>query len=253
LSVVSDNLTGNLTPADDGPATGWGGMAPTGPAGQPDDAASEGNARRPEKETGPVEPVVLLDDDGRPVGVADKWQVHARRTPLHLAFSCYVFDADGALLTTRRSIRKRTWPGVWTNTCCGHPLPGEPLPEAVRRRLDRELGIFDVEAIALVLPTFRYQAVMADGTLENEFCPVFTARAHAAPDPRRDEVDAVEWVRWDRFATSVLNEGRDVAPWCRMQVAELNRLGPDPLAWSIGDPAELPPAARWPSPPPPTA
>lgn len=192
----------------------------------------------------PEEQVVLLDEGGRAIGVAGKGRVHDRWTPLHLAFSCYVFDPSGALLTTRRATGKRTWPGMWTNTCCGHPLPGEPPADAVHRRLARELGLVDVAPVRLVLPRFRYRATMSDGTVENELCPVFVTHTPSAPDPSPDEVDDVEWVPWERFVTSVLHEGRDISPWCRMQVAELDGLGPDPLRWPTGDPADLPPAAR---------
>jgi len=147
---------------------------------------------------GTAETVVLLDDDGTPVGTADKAAVHSATTPLHLAFSCHVLDPDGRVLVTRRALTKRTWPGVWTNTCCGHPRPGESLPAAIRRRLRDELGL-EVGDLECVLPDFAYRATDASGIEENEVCPVFAARAlhpSAALLPNPDEVLDWRWVRW---------------------------------------------------------
>jgi isopentenyl-diphosphate delta-isomerase len=192
----------------------------------------------------PSELVVLLDEAGRQVGTQEKSRVHHDRTPLHLAFSCYLFGPEGELLTSRRATTKATWPGVWTNSCCGHPSPGEPIVDAVRRRLSHELGLPLVDGLRPVLPGFRYRAVMADGTVENEICPVFVATASSRPSPLPAEVDDIAWVPWDRFVTQVLREGRDVAPWCRLQVAELDRLGPDPQAWPTAAAHLLPPACR---------
>ena len=189
-------------------------------------------------ETGEL--VVLLDEQGRATGTMPKSLVHHRETPLHLAFSCYVADAEGRLLLTRRALSKSTWPGVWTNSCCGHPAPGEPLSQAVRRRMHDELGL-SVTDVALVLPTFRYRAVMADGTVENEMCPVLVARCPDPEtlDPDPTEVEAVEWVDWAGLRSAVRDGRREVSPWC---VEQLAALPDDP--WSAATPIEpLPPAA----------
>jgi isopentenyl-diphosphate delta-isomerase len=192
------------------------------------------------QEVAEVEQVVLLDESGNAVGVADKRTVHHADTPLHLAFSCYVFDADGAVLLTRRAGHKPTWPGVWTNSFCGHPAPGEDLAEAVRRRATQELGVA-VDGVRLLLPAFRYRAVMPDGVVENEMCPVFVATTDdpVAPDP--DEVADFEWVDWAAFRSSVLDGARPVSPWCVEQVQAL----PEDPAGAPGQPeVSLPAAAR---------
>jgi isopentenyl-diphosphate delta-isomerase len=166
-----------------------------------------------------VEQVVLVDDAGRPTGVAPKHEVHHRDTPLHLAFSCYVVDPEGRLLVTRRALDKRTWPGVWTNSCCGHPSPDESVEEAVVRRTRQELGI-ELTDVRVVLPDFRYRAVMDDGTVENEICPVYVATCPSpeslAPDPA--EVEGHAWEDWATFRREVLEGRRAVSPWCLEQV-----------------------------------
>jgi isopentenyl-diphosphate delta-isomerase len=166
------------------------------------------------------EQVVLLDADLQPCGVLAKSEVHHENTPLHLAFSVYVFDADGRLLVTRRAVGKQTFPGVWTNTCCGHPAPDEELAVAVRRRLDTELGLA-VSELALVLPDFRYEAVAADGIRENEFCPVFVARAAGDPTPDPAEVAEWRWVDWAAFCEVAESAPWAVSPWSAEQAPQL--------------------------------
>lgn len=193
-----------------------------------------------------VEQVVLLAEDGSAIGVEDKAVVHHADTPLHLAFSSYVFDSAGNTVLTRRALHKKTFPGLWTNTCCGHPLPEEDMAQAVLRRLQDELGMkcSDPE---LLLPAFRYRAVM-DGVVENEMCPVFRVFSDDEPTPNPDEVDSTERVAWTEFAAGVLDGTREISPWSKLQVAELVKLGPDPLAWPIADRAGLPSAVRLGSP-----
>lgn len=186
-----------------------------------------------------TESVVLLDEQGRAIGTADKRGVHHADTPLHLAFSCYLFDDVGQVLVTRRALDKATFPGVWTNGCCGHPAPGEALEDAVRRRVGQELGL-RIEELRLLLPRYRYRAVL-DGVVENEMCPVFVAST--ADQVRLDPVEVAEahWEPWAEFRRAVLSGERDVSSWCRDQVAQLP---PDPLTAPAASSDELPSAAR---------
>jgi isopentenyl-diphosphate delta-isomerase len=178
--------------------------------------------------TDPVrEEVVLLDDEGRPVGVADKATVHGATTPRHLAFSCYGFDASGRLLVTRRAAAKRAFPLVWTGTCCGHPAPGEDLADAVHRRLRDELGV-QARDLTLVLPDFSYCA--SDGTIEeNELCPVFVCRLEGEPEPDPGEVAEWVWWDWDEFRAATQAPDSVLSPWSRLQAPLLDPLLDDAL------------------------
>jgi isopentenyl-diphosphate Delta-isomerase len=170
--------------------------------------------------------VVLLDAEGQPCGTADRMTVHSTHTPLHLAFSCYVVDADGLVLMTRRALTKRTWPGVWTNACCGHPLPGESFEDAIERRLAQELGA-RATAIAPVLPDFRYEAVDASGIRENEVCPVFVATLEPGLEPDPDEVMEYRWVDPGALAEVADHSAWLLSPWSVEQIRQmdLRRLG----------------------------
>ena len=162
------------------------------------------NLPRYEVTASPVgDDVVLLDEQGHPVGRADRLRVHTDATPLHLAFSTYLFNARGEVLVTRRALGKTTWPGVWTNSACGHPRPGEDIEDAARRRIREELGLV-VGPLIPVLPDFRYRATDASGIVENEMCPVFAGFV-ADEDPRPDPAEVADWawVPWEGLATAI--------------------------------------------------
>jgi len=167
--------------------------------------------------TKPTELVSLLDNDGLPIGVADKVAVHGTDTPLHLAFSCHLFNDAGEVLITRRALGKRTWPGVWTNSFCGHPFPDEPVEDAVRRRASFELGVALAE-LTLALPDFRYRAVDASGIVENEVCPVFRARIAGELAPNPSEVVEWQWVSPAALRAAVAATPFVFSPWIVLQL-----------------------------------
>lgn len=188
--------------------------------------------------------VVLLDRAGHAVGTHARATVHHGQTPLHLAFSCYAVDPDRRLLVTRRALGKVTFPGLWTNTVCGHPAPGESLFDAVRRRAADELGLA-VPELRLLLPGYTYRATM-DGIVEHEWCPVLLAplRENVRCSPAPLEVDQTRWLPWTEVVALAQDPPPQWSPWAMEQVRLLERLGPDPLAWQPGEPDLLPPVLR---------
>jgi isopentenyl-diphosphate delta-isomerase len=166
------------------------------------------------------EQVVLLGEDRQPVGTMDKALVHGPDTPLHLAFSVYVFGPDGRFLVTRRALGKRTWGGVWTNSCCGHPAPGEDVEAAARRRVGQELTLVP-SSMRMVLPDFSYRAVSPEGVVEHEVCPVFVAEVDGDPVPDEREVAQWRWVDWADFRSLAARQPWALSPWAVLQTALL--------------------------------
>lgn len=177
-----------------------------------------------------TEYVVLLDDFGNEIGTAPKASVHGPDTALHLAFSCHVVNDSGQVLVTRRALDKKTWPGVWTNSFCGHPAPAEPVLSAVHRRADFEVGLA-VRDVELALPLFRYRAVDATGIVEHEICPVYVAHTDDEPQPNPDEVAEYRWVDPLDLAASLEATPWAFSPWLVLQAQQLHLF-------------EMPPAVR---------
>jgi isopentenyl-diphosphate delta-isomerase len=173
-----------------------------------------------EAQAGSGEQVVLVDDAGTPIGVAGKLTVHSAETPLHLAFSCHVYNAEGQVLVTRRALTKLTWPGVWTNSFCGHPAPAESMDAAITRRAAYELGL-TISEVEVVLPDFRYRATDASGIVEHEICPVYRAMAVDVPRPSPDEVAEYQWVELESLRTAVAAAPYAFSPWLALQLEQL--------------------------------
>lgn len=163
--------------------------------------------------------VVLLDDSGQPIGTAPRLEVHTTDTPLHLAFSFHAVHGSRTLLT-RRDVRKKTWPGVWSNTACGHPLPGEDMESAVRRRVEQELGT-PVGELRLALPDFRYRAVDAGGIVEHEICPVYVGTLAGEPHPDPAEVMDHAWVETSAVLDTARRAPVLLSPWSVLQFTAL--------------------------------
>lgn len=178
--------------------------------------------------TAESEQIVFVHKDGTPTGeTGPKLASHTADTKLHLAFSCYIFRrSDNKFLLTQRALSKKVWPGVWTNSVCGHPAPSETLENAIRRRAAFELGIETLEDITNILPDYRYTTPPFNGIIENEFCPVFVAYTSDEPDPNPDEVETYRWVDWTEYVSLLQDQPDDMSYWAKDQYVQLRHLEP---------------------------
>lgn len=129
--------------------------------------------------------VVLVDEQDRETGVMDKLEAHQKGL-LHRAFSILVFDSQGKLLLQKRASHKYHTPGLWTNTCCSHPQPGEPVEIAAARRLMEEMGI---SCELKKMYAFTYKARFDNGLIEHELDHVFVGATDDVPQINKEEVD----------------------------------------------------------------
>ena len=141
--------------------------------------------------------IVLVDEHNNEIGTMPKLAAHNADTPLHRAFSIFLFNGRGQLLLQQRSRHKKTWPLIWSNSCCGHPAPGESTEAAIHRRLEYELGLTNV-SFEVVLPDYRYR-FERDGIVENEICPVYAGRCDQIPRLNPKEVEAIKYIAWEDF------------------------------------------------------
>jgi isopentenyl-diphosphate delta-isomerase len=179
---------------------------------------------------GETELIVFVDDTGKPTGeTGPKLASHNADTKLHLAFSCYIFRRkDNRFLVTQRAMGKKVWPGVWTNSVCGHPRPNESIEDAIRRRAADEIGLTSLQDIQVVLPAYRYKTPEYNGVIENEFCPVYIAFTDGQVNANPDEVEMYRWLPWKEYAI-MLNDpahADKMSYWAKDQYQQLKDVAP---------------------------
>jgi isopentenyl-diphosphate delta-isomerase len=160
--------------------------------------------------------VVLVNEQDEVVGTMRKALVHTDKTPLHRGLSVFVFDEKGRVIVQQRALHKKTWPGVWSNSCCGHPLPGETYKTAARRKVKEELGI---EVIGMEkVSDYRYR-FERNGVVENEICPVFRCLVEGKVELDPAEVADWKWMDWEEWMKLLKNDTENMwSPWCKEEV-----------------------------------
>jgi len=159
-----------------------------------------------------VEKVVLVNKLDSPVGEMEKMEAHEKAV-LHRAFSIFVFNDRDELMLQQRALSKYHSPGLWTNTCCSHPRPGEDLLDAGHRRLVEEMG-FDCEIEKIF--DFIYKAALDKGLTEHEYDHVIFGRYNDNPSINPEEVAAWKWMNMDDIADEINTDPENFTIWFRI-------------------------------------
>lgn len=156
--------------------------------------------------------VVLVNERDEETGTMGKLEAH-QQGALHRAFSVFIFNRAGRLLLQQRADGKYHSAGLWTNSCCSHPRPGETLRSAVRRRLREELGIRCTVEEEF---SFTYRADVGNGLVEHELDHVFFGHYDGPLQPDPAEVQDLRWMRMNDLADDLRTSPERYTAWLRM-------------------------------------
>lgn len=170
-----------------------------------------------------LENVILVDTNDAVTGEMEKMQAHTRGE-LHRALSVLVFNSKGEALLQQRAFGKYHTPGLWSNTCCSHPRPGEDSTAAATRRLEEEMGFTTVLSEAF---TFVYKADFDNGLTEYEFDHVFFGTFDGNPEINPDEAHAFKWVNMVDLREDMLNNPDNYTIWFRIIIDKISERFPE--------------------------
>lgn len=163
--------------------------------------------------------VVLVNENDEPVGTMEKLEAHQLGL-LHRAFSVFVFNERGEMLLQQRAAGKYHSPGLWTNTCCSHPAPGERVDAAAHRRLVEEMG-FDCPLQPAF--NFTYRAEFDNGLIEHEFDHVFIGRWEGEITPNPEEVGNYRYITLTDIRKWMAERPEDFTPWFKIALPEVEK------------------------------
>jgi len=165
------------------------------------------------------ETLILVDSADRVIGTGEKIEIH-RLGVLHRAFSVWIFNSRGELLLQKRAMTKYHSRGLWSNTCCGHPRPGETTENAARRRLQEEMGL---DCALRETLTFTYEAQLESGLTEHEFVHVFFGRSEENPRLAPAEADEWKWMDLSNLVKAIKQKPNTFTYWFRICLNLIDR------------------------------
>ena len=168
-----------------------------------------------------IEKVILVDEQDRQIATMEKIEAHEKAL-LHRAFSIFIFNDSGEMMLQRRALSKYHSPGLWSNTCCSHPRPGEGLEDATERRIVEEMG-FQCKMNGVF--SFIYKAAFDHGLTEHELDHVFIGTYNEDPLINTDEVEEWKWMATDDLINDIEVNPEDYTVWFKIALKEMGKRG----------------------------
>jgi isopentenyl-diphosphate delta-isomerase len=159
--------------------------------------------------------VVLVDEKDRELDREEKLKAHQNGGKLHRAISVLVFNSKGGVMLQRRALTKYHAAGLWANTTCSHPMPGESVIATGHRRLKEEMG-FDCDMREAF--TFIYKADVGSGLTEYEYDHVLFGNYDGEPRINTSEVMDWKWMSLKEIKEEMEIIPEKYAPWFRLMI-----------------------------------
>ena len=159
-----------------------------------------------------MEKVILVDKNDHPIGEMDKMEAHTKGL-LHRAFPIFIFNEQNELMLQRRALSKYHSGGLWTNTCCSHPRPGETILEAGNRRLLEELNFRTDLSYSF---SFIYRAELDADMIEHELDHVLIGHYNSLIEPNPEEVMELKFTTLSKIETDIATNGEMYTVWFKV-------------------------------------
>lgn len=161
--------------------------------------------------------VVLVDESDNEIGVIGKLEAHEKGL-LHRAFSIFIFNDKNELLLQKRASSKYHSAGLWSNTCCSHPAPGESNIDAANRRLFEEMGL---STLLFHKHSFVYKTKFDNNLTEHEFDHVYFGYSNAEPILDLNEAETFKWISIDKLNDLIRMHPAEFTSWFKIIMSEL--------------------------------
>ena len=161
--------------------------------------------------------LIIVDKKDKELCTWDKLSVH-KSGLLHRAFSIFIFNSKDELLLQQRADEKYHSAGLWSNTCCSHPIKNENISDSIIRRLHREIGMKCETEFQF---KFIYKYQFENGLTEHELDHVYFGKSDDLPKPDPGEVKDWKYISLPNLEKEIVLHPEIFSAWLQICLPEV--------------------------------